>query len=92
MENVIAKLRMFIGESGLKKMVLLGEEMGWNFASIPLDQPKCALFRLLAYIDWLAFKCGFSGDTVMKYYSNTKSWYVENAPFLLGVTKGSTQI
>jgi len=65
-------------------MVLFGEEMGWKFPYIPLDKPRCALFRLLAYIDWLAFKSRLSGDTATQYYSNTKSWYIENAPFLQG--------
>ena len=89
MVNVISRLRQNANvhtavahEGGLRKMILFGQEMGWKFPYIPLDQPRCALFRLLAFIDWLAFKCAFSGDTVKQYYSNTKSWFLENAPFL----------
>ena len=62
-------------------MELFGEKMGWTFAYIFKSEPRGALYRLLAFIDWLAFKCAFSGDTVKQYYSNTKSWFLLNSHY-----------
>ena len=71
-------------EAGMKKMVMFADEMGWCYPFIPMENQLCGLLRLLAYIDWLSFQCHLSDDTVRQVYSNTKSWHLENMPFLPG--------
>ena len=68
-------------EAEMKKFELFVAEMGWSEPWIPFDKPLTALFRHLAYIDWLANQCGFSKQTVGQYYSNLKMCYLKALPF-----------
>jgi hypothetical protein len=71
-------------QSGMKKLTVFAEEMGWVYPFIPMDNPQRGLFRLLAYIDYLSFQCNLSCDSVRQAYTNTKIWHLENMPFLEG--------
>ncbi len=73
--------------TGMKKFLVFVAEMGWCEPYIPMDRPVTGLFRLLAYIDWLAYRCGFSKKTASQYYSNTKTYYLGMLP-LLGYVDG----
>ena len=68
--------------AGMKKFLVFAAEMGWGKPHIPMDKPVTALFRQLAYIDWLAHQCGFDKKTASQYYSNTKSHFLEVLPLL----------
>ena len=62
--------------------------MGWVEPFIPFDKPVTALFRQLAYIDWLALHCGLDKQTVSQYYSNLKSASLEVLPRMGVVDSG----
>ena len=74
--------------SGMKKFEEFAAEMGWVEHFIPFGKPVTALFRQLAYIDWLAHHCGLDKKTVSQYYSNLKSAPLEVLPRLGVVDSG----
>ena len=65
----------------MKKFEVFVAEMGWSEPVIPFDRPVTALYRQLAYIDWLANQCGLGKQTVAQYYSNLKMFYLRELPF-----------
>ena len=64
--------------AGAKRLEELAAVMKWDWPWIPLDDPVCGVYRLLAYVDWLAYHENLDKNSVRQTLSNTKSYFLQN--------------
>ena len=73
--------------AGARRLQTFAESMQWDWPWIHMNDFVCGLYRLLAYIDWLAFQQNLDKASVAQVYSNTKLYCLEKMLELMNTTE-----
>ena len=73
--------------AGARRLQSFAESMLWQWPWIPMNDFVCGLYRLLAYIDGLAFQQNLDKGSLAQVYTNTKLYCLEKMLELMNTTE-----